>query len=76
MVQNQRRGSFKEQDRSPPGEECLTNDNSEDNGITKWQISAKDCDSLIRMMLQKQSNMYYPDVLKETNNQINTETAE
>jgi len=51
------------------GEELVTGD--------KWSLSAKDCDTLIKMMVEKQTNMYYPDVLKEANStQLNHETAE
>ena len=62
-------------DRSPEGEGNLLS-NELDLLPGKWDISAKDCDLLIKMMLEKQATMYYPEALTEDNNQINHETAE
>jgi len=54
----------------------LTSEKADETSYAKWKLSPKDCDILIKMMLEKQVTMYYPNVLKETNNQINHETAE
>ena len=63
---------------SSENNENRSNDTAEDLLVgDKWSLSAKDCDILIKMMVEKQTNMYYPDVLlKESNSQINHETAE
>lgn len=42
----------------------------------KWNISAKDCDNLLKLILEKQVIMWYPEVLKSQNNQVCKETAE
>lgn len=42
----------------------------------KWNISAKDCDNLLKLILEKQVIMWYPEVLKTQNNQVCKETAE
>lgn len=72
----QRRSSHSTQERISEVEDLLTNDKDNQPQYAKWKISAEDCDILIKMMLEKQTTMYYPTVLKEMNNQINHETAE
>jgi len=78
---HQRKSSFDTQDVSDNNENGSYNsynDTGDDMVVgDKWSLSAKDCDTLIKMMVEKQTNMYYPDVLKETNSsQLNHETAE
>jgi len=70
----QRRSSYNTLDRSPDGEGTPLSNDVDSTG--KWDISPKDCDLLIKMMLDKQATMYYPEALTEENNQINHETAE
>jgi len=71
----QRRLSYNTEERADI-DNLLTSEKADETNYAKWKLSPKDCDILIKMMLEKQVTMYYPNVLKETNNQINHETAE
>jgi len=42
----------------------------------KWRFFAEDCDNLVKLILEKQVIMWYPEVLKSKEHHVNRETAE
>lgn len=50
--------------------------NTRNDLALRWGISARDCDSLVKLILEKQVIMWYPEIVKRQDNQHCKETAE